>query len=47
MSDKKNKELCDVSKATARRDLTELIDKKNLFEKAGITGAGTVYVLKK
>lgn len=40
-------ELCDVSKATATRDLTELIDEKNLFEKVGITGAGTVYVLKK
>lgn len=40
-------ELCDVSKATATRDLTELVDKKNLFEKLGITGAGTVYLLKK
>ncbi|RYM35537.1 DeoR family transcriptional regulator [Brumimicrobium glaciale] len=47
MSDKVYSELCDVSKATATRDLTELVDKKKLFEKVGITGAGTVYILKK
>ncbi|AKP52699.1 hypothetical protein [Cyclobacterium amurskyense] len=40
-------ELCEVSKATATRDLTELVDKKYLFEKVGITGAATNYVLKK
>lgn len=40
-------ELFDVSKATATRDLTELIEIKNLFDKIGKTGAGTVYVLKK
>ncbi len=34
-----------VSKATATRDLTELVEKYNLFEKLGQTGAGTSYVL--
>ena len=36
-----------VSKATATRDLTELVEKYKLFEKHGQIGAGTVYVLKK
>lgn len=37
------KELCDTSKATATRDLTELVEKYNLFERIGDIGAGTVY----
>ena len=40
-------ELFSVSKATATRDLTELVDKFALFEKVGQTGAGTTYILKK
>ena len=40
-------ELYNVSKATATRDLTELVEKYELFEKLGQTGAGTTYVLKK
>lgn len=40
-------ELYGVSKATATRDLTELVEKYELFEKLGQTGAGTAYVLKK
>jgi ATP-dependent DNA helicase RecG len=39
--------LFSVSKATATRDLTELLDKFGLLEKVGQTGAGTTYVLKK
>ncbi|MDP2335028.1 MAG: ATP-binding protein [Bacteroidota bacterium] len=39
-------ELHGVSKATATRDLTELVEKYELFEKHGQIGAGTVYVLK-
>ncbi len=38
-------ELCDVSKATATRDLTELIDKYKLLERFGEVGAGTLYKL--
>ena len=38
-------ELCDVSKATATRDLTELIDKFKLLERKGEVGAGTIYKL--
>ena len=40
-------ELFGVSKATATRDLIDLVEKFELFEKIGQTGAGTVYVLKK
>lgn len=40
-------ELYGVSKATATRDLTELVEKYELFEKLGQTGAGTAYVLKR
>jgi ATP-dependent DNA helicase RecG len=40
-------DLCNVSKATATRDLTQLVEKYNLFEKHGQSGAGTVYALKK
>ena len=39
-------ELFSVSKATATRDLTELLDKFGLLEKVGQTGAGTSYILK-
>lgn len=38
-------DLCDVSKATATRDLTELIEKHKLLERTGEVGAGTVYKL--
>ncbi len=40
-------ELYRVSKATATRDLTELVEKYELFERLGQTGAGTAYILKK
>jgi ATP-dependent DNA helicase RecG len=39
-------ELFGVSKATATRDLTELLDKFGLLEKVGQTGAGTSYIMK-
>lgn len=39
-------ELFGVSKATATRDLTELVEKFELFEKVGQTGVGTTYVLR-
>ena len=39
--------LCNISKPTATRDLTELVEKYRLFDKLGQTGAGTRYVLKK
>jgi ATP-dependent DNA helicase RecG len=38
--------LLGVSKATATRDLTELIETFNLLEKLGKSGAGTIYVIK-
>ena len=38
--------LFSISKATATRDLTELIDKFDLLKKVGQTGAGTSYTLK-
>jgi len=38
-------ELCDTSKATATRDLTELVEIFKLFERIGNVGAGTVYKL--
>jgi ATP-dependent DNA helicase RecG len=34
-----------VSRATATRDLTELVEKYNLLKRSGDVGAGTVYVL--
>lgn len=40
-------ELHNVSKATATRDLTDLVEQFNLLEKIGQTGVGTVYILKK
>jgi len=38
-------EICNVSKATATRDLTELIEKFKLLERSGEVGAGTSYKL--
>jgi ATP-dependent DNA helicase RecG len=38
-------EICEVSKATATRDLTELIYKYKLLERSGDVGAGTTYKL--
>ncbi len=38
-------EICEVSKATATRDLTELIDKFKLLGRSGEVGAGTSYKL--
>ncbi|HAF29948.1 MAG TPA: hypothetical protein DCG75_12980 [Bacteroidales bacterium] len=38
-------ELCEVSKATATRNLTELIAKYKLLERFGDIGAGTIYKL--
>lgn len=38
-------ELFSVSKATATRDLTELVDKHKLFKRSGGVGAGTSYDL--
>jgi len=37
--------LCEVSKATATRDLSELVEKYNLLERTGDIGAGTTYKL--
>lgn len=39
-------ELYNVSKATATRDLTELVEKFGILEKVGQTGVGTAYILK-
>jgi len=39
--------LNNISKATASRDLLELVEKFKLFEKHELTGAGTTYSLKK
>jgi len=47
ISNSEYQELYDVSKATATRDLTELVEKWELFDKVGLTGAGTIYKLKK
>lgn len=38
-------ELCEVSKATATRDLSELVEKHKLLERTGDVGAGTTYKL--
>jgi ATP-dependent DNA helicase RecG len=38
-------ELFEVSKATATRDLSELVEKHKLLERAGDVGAGTIYKL--
>lgn len=45
ISNQKYQELYKVSKATATRDLTELVDTFKLIKKEGTTGAGTTYVL--
>jgi ATP-dependent DNA helicase RecG len=45
ISNKTYQELCKVSKATATRDLTELVDKFNIVERVGDVGAGTLYRL--
>jgi len=37
--------LNDISKATATRDLTELVEKFKIFDRSGVVGAGTNYVL--
>lgn len=37
--------LNEVSKATASRDLTELVEKFKLLARSGVVGAGTTYVL--
>jgi ATP-dependent DNA helicase RecG len=37
--------LNDVSKATATRDLTELVEKLKVLDRSGEVGAGTTYVL--
>ncbi|MFP4048163.1 MAG: hypothetical protein ACLFT4_10455 [Bacteroidales bacterium] len=37
--------MCKVSKATATRDLTELVEKFNMLERIGDVGAGTLYQL--
>jgi len=47
MSDKCRIKGFAVFNATAARDLTELVEKWDLFDKVGQTGAGTVYTLKK
>ncbi len=39
-------ELFEVSKATATRDLTELVENFALLDKVGQTGVGTAYILK-
>ena len=38
-------ELFSVSKATATRDLTELVEKYKIFKRSGDVGAGTSYDL--
>jgi ATP-dependent DNA helicase RecG len=42
----KMKEISAISKATATRDLTELVDQYNLLVRIGETGVGTSYKLK-
>ncbi|KAA3615029.1 MAG: transcriptional regulator [Calditrichaeota bacterium] len=46
ITNKKYQELHNISKATATRDLSELVDKYDLLEKKGVTGVGTEYKLK-
>lgn len=45
ITNKLYQDLCDVSKATATRDLTELVEKYKLLERTGEVGAGTTYKL--
>ncbi len=46
ISNQKYQELNEVSKATATRDLAELVNKQRLLLKEGKIGAGTIYILK-
>ena len=46
ISNKKYQELCEVSKGTATKELRELIEKFNIFNRKGNVGAGTFYVIK-
>lgn len=46
ISNSEYQDLFGVSKATATRDLTELVDKWGLLHKVGLTGVGTAYRLK-
>jgi ATP-dependent DNA helicase RecG len=45
LSNKTYQELCNVSKATATRDLTELTEKFKILKRSGVIGAGTTYQL--
>ncbi len=45
ITNKTYQDLCNVSKATATRDLTELVEKHNLLERTGEVGVGTIYKL--
>lgn len=45
LTNKIYQEICEVSKATATRDLSELIEKFKLIERLGEVGAGTYYKL--
>ncbi|MEQ9288558.1 MAG: ATP-binding protein [Cyclobacteriaceae bacterium] len=45
ISNSNYQDLCEVSKATATRDLTELVEKYELLERKGDVGAGTSYKL--
>lgn len=45
ITNKTYQNLYDVSKATATRDLTELVEKYKLLERTGEVGAGTTYKL--
>jgi len=45
LSNKIYQEICNVSKATATRDLTELIEKFRVLKRSGDVGAGTIYQL--
>ncbi len=45
LTNKIYQDICEVSKATATRDLTELIEKFKILERFGDVGAGTVYKL--
>ena len=46
ISNQKYQELNNVSKATATRDLAELVDNFQILVRKGTTGAGTTYILK-
>ena len=45
LTNKIYQEICKVSKATATRDLTELIERFKILERSGEVGAGTTYKL--